>query len=56
MDHLLEIEHDNERMFSAGSSHGAQWAGSQRLIATEFGIPPSLVNAYRAGCSCLHLL
>jgi hypothetical protein len=54
MDHLLETEHENERIVP-GLSRPPR-AGSQRLIAAEFGIPPNLVNDYQAGCSCLHLL
>jgi predicted transcriptional regulator len=51
MDHLLETEHENERivlgLLSSVESDGAR---SQRLIAAELGIALGLVNAYLKRC------
>src|SRR5580692_10041156 len=51
MDHLLETEHENERivlgLLSSVESDGAR---SQRRIAAELGIALGLVNAYLKRC------
>jgi DNA-binding MarR family transcriptional regulator len=51
MDHLLETEHENERivlgLLSSVESDGAR---SQRHIAAELGIALGLVNAYLRRC------
>src|ERR1700758_56124 len=51
MDHLLETEHQNERiilgLLSSVESDGAR---SQRRIAAELGIALGLVNAYLKRC------
>jgi DNA-binding MarR family transcriptional regulator len=51
MDHLLETEHENERivlgLLSSVESDGAR---SQRHIAAELGIALGLVNAYLKRC------
>ena len=51
MDHLLETEHENERIvLGLLSSVETDGARSQRLIAAELGIALGLVNAYLKRC------
>src|SRR6201990_348111 len=51
MDHLLQTEHENERivlgLLSSVESDGAR---SQRRIAAELGVALGLVNAYLKRC------
>src|SRR6201985_3122053 len=51
MDHLLETEHENERIvLGLLSSVETDGARSQRHIAAELGIALGLVNAYLKRC------
>jgi predicted transcriptional regulator len=51
MDHLLETEHENERIvLGLLSSVETDGERSQRLIAAELGIALGLVNAYLKRC------
>src|SRR5579863_568950 len=51
MDHLLETEHENERIvLGLLSSVETDGARSQRHIASELGIALGLVNAYLKRC------
>jgi DNA-binding MarR family transcriptional regulator len=51
MDHLLETEHENERIvLGLLSSVETDGARSQRLMAAELGIALGLVNAYLKRC------